>query len=230
MRKRLRFKNYLNEAKQLKLGLMPQVVRLQRQYDYVEWHEQVNAFWRRALRDNQATLGTDIELIEEVKEEEESEQSSNSDSSGDSSSGEEGEGSDGDDQRAADSNGKRAARKSPEHERKTDSAADEKRSPSSEGGPAAEAEGAEKMDQRRGVAAAAMSTPDKKRKILPHGSQSRSQSRSKNKTNKSRLPVVKETRTVEVQGLKFTLLKNQKGGEFAEKVCGRKKVELVVMK
>ena len=87
-----------------------------------------------------------------------------------------------------------------------------------------------KTDQRRGVAAAAMSTPDKKRQILPHGSQSRSQSRSKNKTSKSKLPVVKEMRTVEVQGLKFTLLKNQKGGEFAEKVCGRKKVELLVMK
>ena len=103
MRKRLRFKNYLNEAKQLKLGRMPQVVRLQRQYDYVEWRAQVNAFWRRALKDNQATLGTDIELVEEVKEEEESEQSSNSDSSGDSSSDEEGEGSGGDEQGAADS-------------------------------------------------------------------------------------------------------------------------------
>ena len=29
MRKRLKFKNHLNEAKQLKLGMMPQVVRLQ---------------------------------------------------------------------------------------------------------------------------------------------------------------------------------------------------------
>ena len=71
MRKRLKFKNYLNEAKQLKLGqMMPQVVRLQQRFDYVEWREQVNAFWRRALKDNQALLGSDKTLVEEIVEEE----------------------------------------------------------------------------------------------------------------------------------------------------------------
>ena len=41
----------------------------------MEWREHVNSFWRRALKDNPATLGTDSELIAEVQEEEESEKS-----------------------------------------------------------------------------------------------------------------------------------------------------------
>ena len=83
MRKRLKFKNLLNEAKQLKLGgpEMPQVARLQRRFDYVEWREQVNAFWRRALRDNQAVLGTDEQLVGEIVEEDDSEKSSSEESS-----------------------------------------------------------------------------------------------------------------------------------------------------
>ena len=50
MKKRLKFKNYLNEAKLLKLDL-PLVTRLQRQANYIQWREQVNSFWRKAIEE-----------------------------------------------------------------------------------------------------------------------------------------------------------------------------------
>lgn len=61
MRKRLKFKNYLNEAKLLKIGL-PQVAQLQRRYDYVEWRQKVNQFWRKAVRESPQIFAQDTEL------------------------------------------------------------------------------------------------------------------------------------------------------------------------
>ena len=72
MRKRLKFKNYLNEAKLLKIGLT-QVAQLQRRYDYVEWREKVNQFWRKAVRESPQILAWDTKLQAFILSEKEAE-------------------------------------------------------------------------------------------------------------------------------------------------------------
>lgn len=49
----------------LKLG-MPQVTQLQRRFEYVDWREKVNAFWRKAVRNSAEVLGMDAELLAEL--------------------------------------------------------------------------------------------------------------------------------------------------------------------
>ena len=145
----------------------------------MEWREHVNSFWRRALKDNPATLGLDTELVSEVQEEEESEKSEENDSD--------------------------------------DSADDSEQQQS---------EDEEMMDNNEGKCSKdinLLSTPDKK--------QCSEQSHSRSKpTKKSRLQLVQEERSVEVQGLKFTLQKNAKGCHFADVACPRQKVEIGVMR
>jgi len=66
MKKRLKFKNLLNEAKLLKLGL-PLVQRLQLQSDYVDWRGRVNNFWRGVVNEPSAQLSADAALLREIE-------------------------------------------------------------------------------------------------------------------------------------------------------------------
>ena len=157
---------------------MPQVGRLQRRYDYVEWREQVNSFWRRALKDNPVTLGSNIELVKEVKEDEESEKSDGNNCS----------------------DFEEISHKSEDEEMGNDEVI---------------------CSNNQNL----LSTPDKAKQMGSEQSQSRSKP-----GKKSRLPLVREQRSIEVQGKKFNLLKNAKDYEFAEVICNRQKVEISVMK
>ena len=55
MRRKDKFKNFLNEAKLLKLThSLPLVPRLQEQFEYIEWKGQVNALWKKVgLQDDE---------------------------------------------------------------------------------------------------------------------------------------------------------------------------------